>query len=85
MFHKQPKSLLRRVLKGFSASNYCIAPRLWQPDFCWDHTGVPLAFLDDADDVRGLVRWDQAVNSADAPAGVFLPARFWFSDVSPLA
>jgi hypothetical protein len=44
MFHKQPKSLLRRVLKGFSASNYCIAPRLWQPDFCWDHTGVPLAF-----------------------------------------
>jgi hypothetical protein len=29
MFHKQPKSLLRRVLKGFSASNYCIAPRLW--------------------------------------------------------
>ena len=44
MFHKQPKSLLRRVLKGFSASNYCIAPCLWQPDFCWDHTGVPLAF-----------------------------------------
>ena len=44
MFHKQPKSLLRRVLKGFSASNYCIALRLWQPDFCWDHTGVPLAF-----------------------------------------
>jgi hypothetical protein len=37
-------SLLRRVLKGFSASNYCIAPRLWQPDFCWDHNGVPLAF-----------------------------------------
>ena len=23
------------------------------------------------------------MNSADAPAGVFLPARFWFSDVSP--
>jgi hypothetical protein len=44
MFHKQPKSLLRRVLKGFSASNYCIAPRLWQSDFSWDHAGVPLAF-----------------------------------------
>src|SRR4029077_8157425 len=40
-------------------------------------------FLDDADDVRGLVRWDQGVNSADAPVGVFLPSRFWFSDVSP--
>ena len=40
MFHKQPKSLLRRVLKGFSASNYCIAPRLWRPDG-WDHAGVP--------------------------------------------
>jgi len=31
-------------LKRFSARNYCIAPRLWQPDFGWDHAGVPLAF-----------------------------------------
>ena len=38
------KALLRRVLKGFSARYYCIAPRLWQPDFGWDHAGVPLAF-----------------------------------------
>jgi hypothetical protein len=40
MFHKQPESFLRRVLKRFSARNYCIAPRLWQPDFGWDHSGV---------------------------------------------
>jgi hypothetical protein len=44
MLHKQPESFLRRVLKGVSARNYCIAPRLWQPDFCWDHSCVPLAF-----------------------------------------
>ena len=40
-------------------------------------------FLDGADDVLGLVRWDQAVKSWDALAGAFLSARFWFSDVSP--
>jgi hypothetical protein len=44
MCHKQTESFLRRVLKRFSARNYCIAPRLWQPDFGWDHSGVPLAF-----------------------------------------
>jgi hypothetical protein len=42
-------------------------------------------FLYGADDVHGLVRWDQAVNSGDALACAFLPARFWFSDVSPFA
>jgi hypothetical protein len=40
-------------------------------------------FLDGADDVLGLVRWDQAVKSWDALAGAFLSARLWFSDVSP--
>ena len=40
-------------------------------------------FLDGADDVPGLVRWDQAVKSWDALADAFLSARFWFSDVSP--
>jgi hypothetical protein len=42
--HEQAESFLRCVLKRFSARNYCIAPRLWQPDFGWDHAGVPLAF-----------------------------------------
>jgi hypothetical protein len=42
-------------------------------------------FLYGADDVHGLVRRDQAVNSGDALACAFLPARFWFSDVSPFA
>ena len=40
-------------------------------------------FLDGADDVIGLVRWDQAAKSWDALAVAFLSARFWFSDVSP--
>jgi hypothetical protein len=44
MCHEQPESFLRRVLKRFSARNYCIAPCLWQPDFGWDHADVPLAF-----------------------------------------
>ncbi|HEY5705601.1 MAG TPA: hypothetical protein VIS96_08520 [Terrimicrobiaceae bacterium] len=44
MRHKQAESFLRRVLKGFSASNHCIAPHLWQPDFGWDHARLPLAF-----------------------------------------
>ena len=44
MSDQQLKSFLRRVLKGFSARNYRITPRLWQPDFGWDHSGVPLAF-----------------------------------------
>jgi len=44
MCHKQAESFLRRVLKRFFARNYCIAPRLWQPDFGRDHAGVPLAF-----------------------------------------
>ena len=35
---------MRRVLKRFSTRNHCIAPRLWQPNFGWDHAGVPLAF-----------------------------------------
>jgi hypothetical protein len=43
MFHKQPESFLRRTLKRFSARNYCITPCPWQPDFGWDHAGVPLA------------------------------------------
>jgi hypothetical protein len=43
MCHKQAESFMRRVLKRLSARNYCIAPRLWQPDFCWDHAGVALA------------------------------------------
>ena len=83
MSDQQLKSFLRRVLKGFSARNYRVTPRLWQPDFGWDHSGVPSCFLDGADDVLGLVRWDQAVKSWDALAGAFLSARFWFSDVSP--
>jgi hypothetical protein len=41
MRHKQPESFLRRILKRFSASNYCIAPCLWDPDFCWDRTPTP--------------------------------------------
>jgi hypothetical protein len=85
MCHKQPESFLRRVLKRFSARNYRIAPRLWQPDFGWDHAGVPLAFSMALPTCSGLVRWDQAVNSGDALAGAFQPARFWFSDVSPFA
>ena len=44
MSDQQLKSFLRRVLKGFSARNYRVTPRLWQPDFGWDHSGVPLAF-----------------------------------------
>ena len=44
MSDQQLKSFLRRVLKGFSARNYRVTPRLWQPDFGWDHAGVPLAF-----------------------------------------
>ena len=44
MCHEQTESFLRRILKRFSARNYCIAPCLWQPDFGWDHAGVPLAF-----------------------------------------
>jgi hypothetical protein len=45
MCHKQAESLLRRALKRFSARNYRIAsPRMRQPDFGWDHAGVPLAF-----------------------------------------
>ena len=44
MSDQQLKSFLRRVLKGFSACNYRVTPRLWQPDFGWDHAGVPLAF-----------------------------------------
>src|SRR4029077_18404425 len=44
MSDQQLKSFLRRVLKGFSSRNYRITPRLWQPDFGWDHSGVPLAF-----------------------------------------
>ena len=42
--HEQLKSFFRRILKGFSARNYRITPRLWQPDFSWNHAGVPLAF-----------------------------------------
>ena len=42
-----------------------------------------VCFLDSADDVLGLVRWDQAGKSWDALAGASLSARFWFSDVSP--
>ena len=44
MSDQQLKSFLRRVLKGFAARNYRVTPRLWQPDFGWDHSGVPLAF-----------------------------------------
>ena len=44
MSDQQLKSFLRRVLKGFSARNYRVTPRLWQPDFGWDHSGVPFAF-----------------------------------------
>ena len=33
-----------RLSKGFSARNYRVTPRLWQPDFGWDHSGVPFAF-----------------------------------------
>ena len=44
MSDQQLKSFLRRVLKGFSARNYRVTPRLWQPDLGWDHSGVPLAF-----------------------------------------
>ena len=44
MSDQQLKSFLRRVLKGFSARNYRVMPRLWQPDFSWDHSGFPLAF-----------------------------------------
>ena len=43
MCHKQAESLLRRTLQGFSASDHCVAPRFWQPDFGWDHAGAPLA------------------------------------------
>ena len=85
MCHEQTESFLRRILKRFSARNYCIAPCLWQPDFGWDHAGRSACFLDGADAVFGLLRRDQAVNSGDAPADPFLPARFWFSDVSPFA
>ena len=41
-------------------------------------------FLEGADDVLGLVQWDQGAKSWDALAVAFLWARFWFSDVSPL-
>ena len=44
MSDQQLKSFLRRVLKGFSARNYRVTPRFWQPDFGWDHSGIPLAF-----------------------------------------
>ena len=44
MSDQQLKSFLRRLLKGFSARNYRVTPRLWQPDFGWDHSGVPFAF-----------------------------------------
>ena len=44
MSDQQLKSFLRRVLKGFSACNYRVTPRLWQPDFGWDHSGFPFAF-----------------------------------------
>jgi hypothetical protein len=44
MSDQQLESFLRRILKGFSARNYRITPRLWQPDFGWDHAGAPLAF-----------------------------------------
>ena len=44
MSDQQLKSFLRRVLKGFSARNYRVTPRLWQPDVGRDHSGVPLAF-----------------------------------------
>ena len=84
MCHEQPESFLCHVLKRFSARNYYIAPCLSQPDFGWDHAGVPLAFSMTPTPF-GLARRDQAVNSGDALAGAFLPARFWLSDVSPFA
>jgi hypothetical protein len=72
MLHKQPKSFLRRVLKGFLRAQLL-------------HRATPLAarfllgpflrsacFLDGADDAHGLVLWDQAMNSGDALAGVSL-------------
>jgi hypothetical protein len=44
MSDQQLKSFLRRVLKGFTARNYRITPRLWQPDFSRDHSGLALDF-----------------------------------------
>ena len=57
MSDQQLKSFLRRVLQGFSARNYRVTPRLWQPDFGWDHSGVPLAFSMALTTYSGLFDW----------------------------
>jgi hypothetical protein len=68
---QQLKGFLRRVLKGLSARNYRVTPRLWQPDFSWDHASVPLAFSMALTTYSGLFD-GIAVKSWDALAGAFL-------------
>jgi hypothetical protein len=85
MCYEQTESFLRRILKRFSARNLLHRAMPVAARFRLGPCRRSACFLDGADAVLGLLRRDQAVNSGDAPADAFLPARFWFSDVSPFA